>query len=1080
MAFPQTVLPLAIELNLGGTWLDLVALGHVYRRGIVNISRGRSDEASQVDRSTLTFQLDNRSGDYSPRNPNSQYYGVLGRNTPIRVSLEGDATYLATEGFSGDEATAPDTAATSVVGDIDIRVDVTLSNWRELNGSAFAGKYNTAGDQRSWAFYLSGGIAGELGYSWSTAGTLATTVAVTSTKPLPAPASGRMSVRVTHDVNDGAGDNVVRFYHADSMSGPWIQLGDPVTSAGTTSIFNSTAELEVGDSVNLSNWPLSGRVHKFELRNGIDGTVVANPDFTTQTPGDTSFADTASPANTWTLAGFTSISNKIYRFHGEVAAWPQRWDLTGTDVYVPVEAAGVLRRLGQSGDALQSVLYRGHIFDSTNLVAYWPMEDVAGSTQIAAALDTHQPLAITGSPVLADYSDLLSSDPLPKLNGASYSSMVPAYSVGTQTQVRFVLVVPAGGAETGQTLLMFYTTGSVRRWELNYGTGGTLTLIGYDGGGTQLFTSGPATFDVDGKQLLVSIELEQAGANINWNILTLEPGESSGLTFAGTLTSDTIGKIGIITVSPGGGIADVVIGHLAVQNTITTLFELGEQLNAWFGETAGRRIERLCREGGVAFRAIGDLDDTVTLGPQRPDALLALIREAVAVDMGLLYEPREVFGLGYRARTSLCNQQPRLTLDYSAHELASSPNPTDDDQSTINDITVSRLQGSSARSVLEAGILSVQAPPNGVGRYTRSESVSIKHDLMLSDQANWRLRLGTVDEARYPQLQLNLAHPAFSQHATLPGEAKSLEVGDRIVITNLPSSQPPDDASMLVQGYVEVLGNFEHDLIVNCSPASPYDAGVYGSGNLTTNGHFETDLTGWVAMSNSAVARTTAQQYAGTASIQVTKTAPSPAFEIHGPQCTGVDRGAVAGKLVAIEFYARIPSAVFSKVTGLAIGAVGIPATFISKPSVADTWVHCVLPATVLTASLDDIQIQFWTDGTIAVGATVAYLDAFSIRLMDDSDQIDRYQPEESTLATSLTATATAMSVATPLGPLWTTDDNEFPFDIFVGGERMTVVDIAGTTSPQTFTVLRSRNGVVKTQAFGALVELMRKTVYGL
>jgi hypothetical protein len=55
-----------------------------------------------------------------------------------------------------------------------------------------------------------------------------------------------------------------------------------------------------------------------------------------------------------------------------------------------------------------------------------------------------------------------------------------------------------------------------------------------------------------------------------------------------------------------------------------------------------------------------------------------------------------------------------------------------------------------------------------------------------------------------------------------------------------------------------------------------------------------------------------------------------------------------------------------------------------------------------------------------------------------------------------------------------------FPFDILIGGERMTVTAITGTTLSQTMTVTRSINGVVKTHLTGAPVALFRPSVIAL
>lgn len=822
MAFPQTVLPLVVELYLGGAWVDVAALGHVYRRAMVTIERGRANFAAQVDESTCSLTLDNRDGRYSPRNPTGPYYGVLARNTPIRVAVEDGDTYLALDGGFGDRATTPDAAALGITGDIDIRIDLALANWRSVVN--LCGKYETTGDQRSWALYLDDDADGALVFSWSTAGTAGTILTHESTVPVPAPASGRQALRVTLDVNDGSGNRVVTFYTAETIDGPWTVLGAPETTAGTTSIFDSTAGLEVGDIEDLGGLPVTGRVYAFELRSGINGAVVANPDFTAQAPGATSFAD--SSGRTWTVQGGAAISNRSYRFHGEVSSWPPRWDITGEDVYAPIEAAGVLRRLARGGDALGSAMYRGRLFDTDGLVAYWPLEDAEGSTSLAPAL-THDPMTVIGSPNLASFEGFIASNPILVLNNAELRGSAPAYTDTGQSQVRFLLAVPSGGDADNQAIVTFYTTGSVRRWECHYGTGGTLGLRAFDAGGTQLFDTGDIAFAVNGDLLLVSVELTQNGANIDYTLATLEPGASSGLATSGTLAANTVGRVGSFIVNPAGGLVNTAIGHLSVQNAVTTLFDLGAQLDGWQGERAGRRIERLCAEAGIAFRALGDLDDTTRMGAQLPATLIALIRAAADADAGMLYEPRDVLGLGYRTRTSLYNQDARLALDYAAHELADAPSPVDDDQAIVNDVTVTREGGSSARAVQETGALSVLSPPDGVGRYPGEVTLTVEYDLDLFEQAGWRLHLGTVDEARYPQIALNLAHESFATDAGQMEDARALEVGDRVTVANPPAFLPPETISQLVQGYAEELGNFEHTIMLNCSPGSPYQVATY-------------------------------------------------------------------------------------------------------------------------------------------------------------------------------------------------------------------------------------------------------------
>lgn len=96
-------------------------------------------------------------------------------------------------------------------------------------------------------------------------------------------------------------------------------------------------------------------------------------------------------------------------------------------------------------------------------------------------------------------------------------------------------------------------------------------------------------------------------------------------------------------------------------------------------------------------------------------------------------------------------------------------------------------------------------------------------------------------------------------------------------------------------------------------------------------------------------------------------------------------------------------------------------------------------------------------------------------------DQVlGRADTDGSTLATGATSTATTLSISTTTGPLWTTDPAEYPLDLAVAGERVTVTAMSGTTSPQTATAVRSVNGFIKTLPAGADVRLWQPAVLAL
>jgi hypothetical protein len=88
-----------------------------------------------------------------------------------------------------------------------------------------------------------------------------------------------------------------------------------------------------------------------------------------------------------------------------------------------------------------------------------------------------------------------------------------------------------------------------------------------------------------------------------------------------------------------------------------------------------------------------------------------------------------------------------------------------------------------------------------------------------------------------------------------------------------------------------------------------------------------------------------------------------------------------------------------------------------------------------------------------------------------------RADTDGSTLHQNYASGATSLLVDTTAGfQPWITGSSspDFPFDIVIAGERMTVTAISGASSPQTFTVTRSVNGVTKAQSSGAAVNLFQ------
>lgn len=160
-----------------------------------------------------------------------------------------------------------------------------------------------------------------------------------------------------------------------------------------------------------------------------------------------------------------------------------------------------------------------------------------------------------------------------------------------------------------------------------------------------------------------------------------------------------------------------------------------------------------------------------------------------------------------------------------------------------------------------------------------------------------------------------------------------------------------------------------------------------------------------------------------------------------------------------------------------------------SIPTKAVDWVT-VLPGSTITVTppystqlpTDDIKliVQGWTEQLTNLRWEVEPINCSPALIFQQlavyaaaaSGSASKFDAGGSSTNATSTTTATSIVVKTSGGALWVTTAGEFPFDINIAGEKIQVTAISGASSPQTFTVVRSRNGVVKTHAANEPVHL--------
>ncbi|MEV6879732.1 hypothetical protein [Amycolatopsis sp. NPDC051128] len=803
--------------------------------GYSSVTRSPTPAPSQCE-----FTINNRSGNYSPKNPLGAFYGSIGQNTPIRL-----ASRVAKSSFSGTASNGwalPERGgAWTVTG--------TASRYSEGSGAgsmSFTAAAQTLMAYQAGQLYRDIEVAASFTYPFSniTGGNLACGIVLNGISTtdyfvarLNIDTSEAMTLDVVH-VTASTIDNVVPAVAVSSF-------------AYTGQKIRIKAQLS-GQQLRAKVWPAASPEPYAWLVDGsyVEGTTEGTPyaDRGKGWVGIYAATGTGQTNVTFALA-VDDFEARINQFHGEATSWPTEWDVSGRDVYGRVEAAGLRRRLSQGAAILPSTYTRANVNTSPAHLLYYPVEDGTQAGSIASGFPDAAPMTIYGSPQYSSNSDFApGSAPIARVNNSSW--VTPDISVAATgfMQAIFLLSVPSGGETDQVAFVQLRCTGTAEiidcYWDAAAGSGnGGLRLKFYDRVGTLVHTSvafgtGLAAGPLKGTPLQVSLEFTQSGSDIAYALAFIKPGDSGGVVTGGTVTGYTFGSPYRLYISPHSDVTNTAIGHVALRNNIISVFTNFGALNAYNGEGLRVRMSRLCSENdGVNFcRTRSTINDQVVLGKQQQATFLTLMDEAAKADMGFLLESRDIVGLVMFTMRALYNRDAFLTLDYAAGQVQPPFKAADDDQLIINDFTASRVDGGSARVTRTTGPLALTSPTSGrgVGRYNDSESYTLPSDIYLPDMASWVVHVGTINESRYPSLNADvskLARVSTQLYLDLLG----VWAGDRVEIAHPKATHIASTISQIVYGYRRTFGGKHHTLELVCAPALPYTVAEMAADTGDTN-----------------------------------------------------------------------------------------------------------------------------------------------------------------------------------------------------------------------------------------------------
>lgn len=612
-------LGLAVELKLGGSWVDIS--DYVLQRDGVAITGGSQAEgAGTPDPATCTVTLKNQDGRFSPSYASGAYYPNLVRGTQIRVSVA--ARSSSGQIYNGFRfwGEVPDWPPQSDISGRDVYVQITATGpYRHLvatggMGSALQRYYGS----------LTGGYAPIVYWpiedDRDTGGLMGTALINGAEMNITA---GSPKFKAVSNFNGSAPIAVINNSTWDGLTGSFGGgTGNDVFSIPGTHTWTASTT-----TVDCRVWGAGGGGEKGQEHTGGGGAG-----------GGGEFAEEATLAVT---------PGQQYTFTVGDGGGPGSWDngsANGSPSFFPGDAVSVFAHGGQGSQGWaqgglggagssntthhsggsgggQPLIFPGPTFvnggsggggsggtaaNGSNGTGATSYTSAAGGAAVAnggkggngGTISTDgfaggAPGGGGGGGWANNYDHSQGGSGAPGQVQLIYTpTSAPPANV-----VRAIMMVPVHGGNHNAILMRWFTGGSVARVDLSYVRPGSIRMRGYNSGGTQVFDSGASSWNIDGKTVLVSMELTQSGTSVNWRLASIIAGaKNPSGSITGTLASSATGGVSEIIVAPNADVTKTAMGHISLQYAFVNLTTVSSHMDAHKQEMGIDRFVRLLTE----------------------------------------------------------------------------------------------------------------------------------------------------------------------------------------------------------------------------------------------------------------------------------------------------------------------------------------------------------------------------------------------------------------------------------------------------------------------------------------------------
>lgn len=775
----------------------------------ITYSWGKQDESTTTDAGQMSLTLDNRDGRFSTDNANSPYYDALDTGTPIRlgVVMASDTfTRTVTTGLGTYRSTPSQVWAPSVP-----------SAWL-VDGSK-AGGIVSVGNAVTTA-WLGNTAARDADITTTIyPNYTATGASYGAAHTMRSSSSAADMIYTTIEFNT-AGDVTVKIRQVASSISNELAALNPIPSSSYTAGTPWKLRTQVdGNTVRVMAWPAAG-----SMPTSWHATYTGFTQAPDKTGSDVGIAVARFSGNTNSgtlpIVGFDDYTVVSLEWTGFVTSWPNDWDITGNNSWAAISCSGVLSRLRQGTNPVQSPL-RHQLQATADAVSYWPMEDGVNSTSLLNTV-TGGKIGTFSAVTLAEDTTLAGGGPAPALAADTGYIALPVTggvnSGGTGFSAMVLIKLPSLPASKTRIVTVSPRSGPVATYAFSI-TATTTVLEALDSSGA-VITSAINNIVTDWTQWTAwQLETDNTAGGGNTSVAGIyhQVGATVYLSQTFNVTGTTLSNIGgmKLTGPQGTNFAHAWLGR----NTLPFVTNSFSLVSAGYaGEYAIDRWNRITNEAGLVSAVAGTSStSSIVMGAQSEGDTMPILQSVSDTDYSVYVE--RAGGLELIPRDTRWNPTSLYTLSKAAGEIGDVPKPIRDDQRLKNTITATRTGGSSATYADSASVAR-----NG----TWSDSVTVNEidDGNLSNQASWRVFVGTLRRSRWPIITLNFARSP--QLIYLWGRKY---YGFRFGVTTGTNQFAGNEPDLIMEGFQASLDPDVWTVDMNCTDARTWLVG-------TTDNHF--------------------------------------------------------------------------------------------------------------------------------------------------------------------------------------------------------------------------------------------------